>query len=514
MAIVMVLSITACGGSSNQAKDSNLEPLYVGMEAGYPPFNWTQKDDSNGAIPIKGSEDFANGYDVQMAKLVAEKLGRRPIAVKTEWDGLTLAVNSGKIDAIMAGMSPTKERAKEIDFSKAYYNSNLVLVVKADGKYKDAKSLSDFKSARVVAQLNTFHDTVVEQIEGVKHMEAMADFPSMRVAVQSGKADAYVAERPEAISSEKANIGLKMIEPQPGFKTSPEDTAVAIGLKKGSPLKSEIDKILATIDADQRSQIMDQMIDLQNGEESTGFLGDMKNIFVNNIDGFVKGTLITILISLVGTLIGLLIGMFIGIVKTIPEGNNPLLNGLLSIVKWLLNIYVQVLRGTPMIVQSMLFYYGLQQFAGIDLQPLTAAFIVVSINTGAYMAEVVRGGINSIDKGQFEACSALGMSHFQTMRHVVLPQAFRNIIPSVGNEFIVNIKDTSVLNVISVNELFFTTKSIAGANLKYFQTYLITSFIYLMLTLSIAGLLHLLEKKLRGSENYELASNDVLKSTN
>ena len=194
---------------------------------------------------------------------------------------------------------------------------------------------------------------------------------------------------------------------------------------------------------------------------------------------------------------------------------NKFLNVILKLVKGLMNIYVQVLRGTPMIVQASLFFYGLQQYAQIDLSAMTSAFIVVSINTGAYMAEVVRGGIISIDKGQFEAAQALGMNHFKTMVYVVLPQAFRNIIPAIGNEFIVNIKDTSVLNVITVNELFYVTKTITTQNYKYFETYLITSVIYLALTLTVASLLHLLEKKLKGPENYEMIEDlDVMRSGN
>lgn len=244
------------------------------------------------------------------------------------------------------------------------------------------------------------------------------------------------------------------------------------------------------------------------------FLMNMQTIFLNNINGFLRGTFYTILISLIGTFIGLFIGMVIGIVRTIPKSKNRGLNILLIIVKTLMNIYVQVLRGTPMIVQATLFYYGLQQFANIDLSSLNAAFIVVSINTGAYMAEVVRGGIISIDDGQFEAASALGMNHVQTMVNIILPQAFRNIIPAIGNEFIINIKDTSVLNVISVNELFFLTKSIAGGNFMYFETYLITSMIYLILTLSIASILHYVEKRIEGPENYDKNKVNVLKSTN
>ena len=245
------------------------------------------------------------------------------------------------------------------------------------------------------------------------------------------------------------------------------------------------------------------------------FFSSMKEIFLNNYQGFIKGTLLTLLISLIGTLIGLLIGMIIGVVKTTPEGHSKIKNFLLRIVKWIMNIYVQVLRGTPMIVQAVLLYYGSLQLFGIDMQPLLAAFVVVSINTGAYLAEVVRGGISSIDKGQFEAASALGMNHTQTMIEVVLPQAFKNIIPAIGNEFIINIKDTSVLNVISVNELFFTTKSIAGNTFKYSETYLIASLIYLMMTLGVAFLLHLLERKISGAETYEKIKDiDIFKSAN
>ena len=238
------------------------------------------------------------------------------------------------------------------------------------------------------------------------------------------------------------------------------------------------------------------------------------DIAVKNKDMFISGTISTIVISLVGTLIGLLIGMIIGIIRTIPNVENKVLNIIIITSKFITNIYVQVIRGTPMIVQSMLFYYGLQLFYGISFKPLTSAFIIVSVNTGAYMAEVVRAGINSIDKGQVEASKALGMNHYQTMVNVILPQVFRNIIPNIGNEFIVNIKDTSVLNVISVQELFFTTKSIAGANFKFFETYFITSIIYLVLTLSISALLRLLEKKLEGSSSYKKVEGDMLASGN
>ena len=155
-----------------------------------------------------------------------------------------------------------------------------------------------------------------------------------------------------------------------------------------------------------------------------------------------------------------------------------------------------------MIVQAMVIYYGLLEFFGIDLQMLMAAFVIVSINTGAYMAEIVRGGIDSIDPGQSEAARAIGMTHMQMMLHVVLPQAIRNILPAIGNEFIINIKDTSVLNVISVTELFFMTKSIKGALFRTYEPFMICAAIYLFLTFTTSRLLRMIERKMDGPKNY------------
>lgn len=255
LVIVMALML-AC---TNVEEKNSEDVIRIGMEAGYPPFNWTQSDDSNGAIEIQGSKDFANGYDVHIAQKIADKMNKKLVAVKIEWDGLVPALTSGRIDMIMAGMSPTEERRKQIDFSDAYYTSDLVLVVNESGNYANATSLSDFNGANVVAQLNTFHDTVIDQIEGVNHLEPMSDFSAIRVAVESGKADAYVAERPEGIAAENAGIGLKMIELTDGFNTDPSDTSIAIGVKKGSEITSELNEILSTISEEERLQIMDEM---------------------------------------------------------------------------------------------------------------------------------------------------------------------------------------------------------------------------------------------------------------
>lgn len=491
------------------AAQSEQPVLKVGLEAAYAPYNWTQQNDTNGAVPIEGSNEFANGYDVQIAKIIAQELGMKLVIVKTEWDGLAPAVQSGKIDLIIAGMSPTAERKQQIDFTDNYYETQLVLITKSDSVYANATKLEDFDGARIVGQLNTLHDQVIDQIPNVIHMTPMSDFSTMRVALESGKVDAYVSEKPEGISAEKSSSAFKMVELEQGFEVDEEDKAIAIGLKKGSALKEPINQILKTITPQQRADIMEQVILNQ-----LNLGGNIWSIFMDNKAMFLSGVINTLIISFIGTVIGLAIGLLVGLVKATPKQKNIISEWLMNALKFILNIYVQVFRATPMIVQAMIFYYGLQQFFNIDLSPMTAAFLIVSVNTGAYMSEVVRGGINAVDKGQYEAAYSLGMSHAQIMFYIVLPQAIRHSLPSIGNEFIVNIKDTSVLNVISVQELFFTTKSIAGANFRYFETYLITSIIYLMLTLTIAGLLHLLERKLAGNKTYDKRSLNILKSSN
>lgn len=221
---------------------------------------------------------------------------------------------------------------------------------------------------------------------------------------------------------------------------------------------------------------------------------------------FLSGTLVTMLIAVTGTVLGFLLGLLVAVARGIRPAPRAgfLARALIATLKGLLNVYVEVFRGTPMLVQAMVIYYGLQQFAGISMHFLVAGMFVVSINTGAYMAEIVRGGILSVDVGQAEAAHSIGMTHWQTMLHVVLPQAVRNIMPSIGNEFIVNIKDSCVLNVIGVTELFFVSKAAAGTYLRYFEVFFITGLIYLALTFTISRLLRLLERRMDGPTNYAI----------
>lgn len=226
----------------------------------------------------------------------------------------------------------------------------------------------------------------------------------------------------------------------------------------------------------------------------------------------------TLLLAVVATLIGCIIGLICGILQTIPCGkhDHPLKKALLMLIRVIVRIYVEVFRGTPMILQAVFIYYGLPYFSGGALQfrnIWTVAILVVSINTGAYMAESVRGGILSIDPGQTEAAKAIGMTHVQTMTSVILPQALRNIMPQIGNNFIINVKDTSVMFIIGFTEFFAVHKMAAGATFKYFPSATVEMVGYLCMTLIASFLLRWMERRMDGSDSYELVNDDQLVMT-
>lgn len=484
----------------------------VGLEANSSPFNWSQSNAANSAIEITNSPgEYANGYDVWMADKIASSLDLKLEIIKLEWDGLIPALESGKIDAIVAGMSPTAERKKTIDFSDTYYTSDLVMLVQKGSPYENVNSIQDFKDAKVSAQINTFLYEALNQIQDLDPETALDAFPTLIASLLSGKLDAFVAERPGAIAATSANPSLTFVEfdTNNGFKTNAEETSVAIGLRKGSPLLNDINKALSGIPEDERQEAMEAMISytVDTSDEKVGFWATIVNIFEEYWPLFLRGAGITLFIATLSTLVGFIIGLLVQIVREIPlDDKNNLTKALLAIVQFLMNAYVEIFRGTPMMVQAMLIFYGSKLFLNIDMTSIGAALLIVSINTGAYLSEVVKGGIRSISKGQFEACKSIGLNHWQSMIHVILPQTIKTIIPAIGNEFVANIKDSTVLNVISVTELFFVSKSVAGTNLKIFHTYLLTAIIYFVLTFAATRLINWIGKKTGQTKDFSLQS--------
>ena len=247
----------------------------------------------------------------------------------------------------------------------------------------------------------------------------------------------------------------------------------------------------------------------------TQLVSDIGKLWAKYGSLYISGIEKTLILALVATVIGCIIGFICGVLNTIPCGKNdsPVKRFFVGLVRVIVRIYVEVFRGTPMMLQAVFIYSGLPSFTNnaVTFQSeWTAAILVVSVNTGAYMAESVRGGIISIDLGQTEGAKAIGMTHVQTMTSVILPQALRNIMPQIGNNFIINVKDTSVMFIIGFSEFFAAHRAAVGASYLYFPSATVEMVGYLTMTLLASFLLRLVEKKLDGGGSYELASGDQL----
>lgn len=249
LALVILLALSAAASAAT---------LRVGMECAFAPFNWTQTEPSDTAVPIT-SGGYADGYDVRIAKLIAGGLGMDLEIHKIAWEGLPMAVQSGEIDMIINDMSPTSERKMSMDFTDAYHENDLAIVVRKDGKYAAATQLGDFSGAKLTSQLNTILYDAIDQIAGADKQPAAESFPAMAVALGAGGIDGYVSERPSALSAVHANSDFAVVifDEGKGFVIPAEDSQVAIALMKGSELTEKVNAVLAGISGEQRQEIMD-----------------------------------------------------------------------------------------------------------------------------------------------------------------------------------------------------------------------------------------------------------------
>ena len=261
---VSAFALASCGGAAG-AKDlekvQEKGTIVVGMECAYAPYNWAQTTANEYTVAIQNNM-YADGYDVQVAKKIAENLGVTLVIQPLEWDGLIPALNANSIDLVIAGMSPTAERKESIDFSDTYYDSNLVMVIRADGNYTNATKISDFAGAKITGQLNTFHYSVIDQIAGVQKQTALPDFAALTSSLKSGTIDGYVCEEPGAISAVTAYSEFQYIEftEGNGFKYNPEDASISVGLRKGSTLTEKVNEALAKISKAEREKMMENAI--------------------------------------------------------------------------------------------------------------------------------------------------------------------------------------------------------------------------------------------------------------
>ena len=274
MAGLMAVSVTACGGgqSENQTQAADAgdgkKVLRVAMECAYAPYNWTQPDDSNGAVPIVDSNEYAYGYDVMMAKKICEELDYDLEIVRLDWDSLIPALKSDQVDCVIAGQSITSERMKEVDFSEPYYYATIVTLAKKDSPYASAKSVADLAGATCTSQQSTiWYDICLPQIENANILSATASAPDMLMSLNAGKCDIVVTDQPTGKGALVAYPDFVLMEFGGGeddFQVTDEEINIGISMKKGNTeLKEAIDGVLATMTADDYSAMMDEAIQAQ-----------------------------------------------------------------------------------------------------------------------------------------------------------------------------------------------------------------------------------------------------------
>lgn len=267
LAVSVLLGLAGCGSNAkNNANDTNV--LRVGMECNYAPYNWSQADSTEDSVAIANVDNmYTNGYDVQVAKKIAESLGKELEIYSYEWDSLIPGVQSGKLDMIIAGMSPTAERREKIDFSDNYYTSNLVIVKKKDN-LNDVKTIADLAGKKIAAQSGTFHlDALTEQTEA--QINEMADFSTMLIALKAGTIEGYVAEEPTAMAvcEDEAYDYIALVNNDTGFAVEDDDVSIAVGVKKGSELAAQINTAIADLDAAAQKELMSKMVSASPAEE-------------------------------------------------------------------------------------------------------------------------------------------------------------------------------------------------------------------------------------------------------
>lgn len=537
MVILLSLTLASCNASSSDEQTTITEDtLVVGMEAGYQPFNWTVYESSENTLPIYGTVgEYADGYDVAIAKYLANDLGRNVVIKRTVWDSLIPDLNSGEINMVLAGMTATEERKKEIAFTDPYLESELAFLIQKkdipagnsiDNPMKYADLLELFRGKALICQANVvgdgFIDTYFSNDEnkeyGIKHLDPAKTYPFAAQDVANGQAFAMPAELPviQAMSNiDSAKLGVLYVDKYDFLSDDDlNGLTVSIGVKKDNvELLNDLNESLNRLSDDKRNDMMGSAA-IRSAQNASDVKGNSNwTLIVNNFKWIGYGILTTLILALVGTFVGLIFGIFIAYGKNIKvkEMDNIGITILKYFIKGLCYVYSTVLRGTPMMVQALLFKYlclamglnwALIQIpgeAGNVLNGwLVAGIVVITLNTAAYMAEIVKSGLNGVDAGQREGALSLGFSEFKTSVTVILPQAIRNALPTIGNELIVNIKDSSVLNVIAVTELYFRMNTIATQTYAFLTCYIILACIYLVLTLLAAGGLKLIEKKLDG----------------
>lgn len=443
--------------------------LRVGLSADYAPMEFEHT--------VNGKTEYA-GVDIDLAKKIAKDNNLKLKIVNMSFDSLLGALKTGKIDIIISGMTSTPERKKQVDFSDSYMMTKNIMLVK---KYKvsEYKDIKDFNNKKVGAQKGTEQEKIAQtEIENAS-ITSLSRLPDVILALKSGKVEGAVVEKPvaEAYLKQNPKLGISNVK----FNEEEKDTVIAV--PKDSPkLLSQINKTIKEVK--DKGLIDKYMTNAANAmNDDSGFISKYGSFFL-------KGIKITILISLIGVALGSILGAFVALMKLSK----------IKIISWIASIYIEILRGTPMLVQVFIVFFGITAALGLDISALVCGTIALVINSSAYIAEIIRAGINAVDKGQMEAARSLGLNYRQTMKSVIMPQAIKNILPALGNEFVTLIKESSIVSTIGVGEIMFNAQVVQGISFDPFTPLLVAAALYFVLTFVLTRIMNMIEGRLNASD--------------
>ncbi|HCD2382620.1 TPA: ABC transporter permease subunit [Staphylococcus aureus] len=443
--------------------------LRVGLSADYAPMEFEHT--------VNGKTEYA-GVDIDLAKKIAKDNNLKLKIVNMSFDSLLGALKTGKIDIIISGMTSTPERKKQVDFSDSYMMTKNIMLVKKD-KVNEYKDIKDFNNKKVGAQKGNEQEKIAQtEIENAS-ITSLSRLPDVILALKSGKVEGAVVEKPvaEAYLKQNPKLGISNVK----FNEEEKDTVIAV--PKDSPkLLSQINKTIKEVK--DKGLIDKYMTNAANAmNDDSGFISKYGSFFL-------KGIKITILISLIGVALGSILGAFVALMKLSK----------IKIISWIASIYIEILRGTPMLVQVFIVFFGITAALGLDISALVCGTIALVINSSAYIAEIIRAGINAVDKGQMEAARSLGLNYRQTMKSVIMPQAIKNILPALGNEFVTLIKESSIVSTIGVGEIMFNAQVVQGISFDPFTPLLVAAALYFVLTFVLTRIMNMIEGRLNASD--------------
>ncbi|HDM8876348.1 TPA: ABC transporter permease subunit [Staphylococcus aureus] len=443
--------------------------LRVGLSAYYAPMEFEHT--------VNGKTEYA-GVDIDLAKKIAKDNNLKLKIVNMSFDSLLGALKTGKIDIIISGMTSTPERKKQVDFSDSYMMTKNIMLVKKD-KVNEYKDIKDFNNKKVGAQKGTEQEKIAQtEIENAS-ITSLSRLPDVILALKSGKVEGAVVEKPvaEAYLKQNPKLGISNVK----FNEEEKDTVIAV--PKDSPkLLSQINKTIKEVK--DKGLIDKYMTNAANAmNDDSGFISKYGSFFL-------KGIKITILISLIGVALGSILGAFVALMKLSK----------IKIISWIASIYIEILRGTPMLVQVFIVFFGITAALGLDISALVCGTIALVINSSAYIAEIIRAGINAVDKGQMEAARSLGLNYRQTMKSVIMPQAIKNILPALGNEFVTLIKESSIVSTIGVGEIMFNAQVVQGISFDPFTPLIVAAALYFVLTFVLTRIMNMIEGRLNASD--------------